>query len=212
MFKKMKLSMKLALGFGLVLVALAIVGSTGFIKITGVQTVVADLSETHVPLLHVVSEIDVSATEQELAATQYALHKDEEFLTKFDEIDKLVDQKFEETKALVTADQDLVDEDFSRNYNKLSNVTDNVGTILETTRSGSGLSFKGAFDVTFGAAFTAIQLVFSTLGLMQDVFINFASDFSIPSEIANIMFIIGFSAIAVTLIFVWLSSISRGKI
>jgi methyl-accepting chemotaxis protein len=86
------------------------VGSTGFIKITGVQTVVADLSETHVPLLHVVSEIDVSATEQELAATQYALHTEEEFIANFEELDKLVDQKFEETKALVTADQELVDE------------------------------------------------------------------------------------------------------
>ncbi len=107
---------------------------------------------------------------------------------------------------------DLIDEGFSSNYDQLSNVTDNVGTILETTRSGSGLSFKGAFDVTFGAAFTAIQLVFSTLGLMQNVFINFATDFGVPTAIANILFIVGFSIIAVTLIFVWLSSISRGKI
>jgi hypothetical protein len=108
--------------------------------------------------------------------------------------------------------QDLIDEGFSSNYNTLSNVTDNVETILETTRSGSGLSFKGAFDVTFGAAFTAIQLVFSTLGLMQNVFINFATDFGVPSAVSNIMFIVGFSIIVVTLIFVWLSSISRGKI
>ncbi len=107
---------------------------------------------------------------------------------------------------------DLVDEDFSANYDKLSNVTSNVETILETTRSGSGLSFKGAFDVTFGAAFTAIQLVFSTLGLMQTVFINFAADFGVPTAISNILFIVGFSIIAVTLIYVWLSSISRGKI
>ena len=107
---------------------------------------------------------------------------------------------------------DLIDQDFSSNYDKLSNVTGSVETILETTRSGSGLSFKGAFDVTFGAAFTAIQLVFSTLGLMQNVFINFASDFGIPTAIANILFIVGFSAITVTLIYVWLSSISRGKI
>ena len=107
---------------------------------------------------------------------------------------------------------EIIDEGFSENYDKLSNVTDNVGTILETTRSGSGLSFKGAFDVTFGAAFTAIQLVFSTLGLMQNVFINFAADFGIPSAISSILFIVGFSAIAVTLIYVWLSSISRGKI
>ncbi len=110
MLNQMKLSVKLALGFGLVLTALVIVGATSFFKIGGVQTVVADLSETHVPLLNVVSEIDVSATEQELAATQYALHKDEELLQKFDDFDKLVDTKFEEVKALVTADQELVDE------------------------------------------------------------------------------------------------------
>jgi methyl-accepting chemotaxis protein len=106
----MKLSMKLALGFGLVLAALVVVGTTGFVKITGVQTVVTDLSGTHIPLLKVVSEIDVAAAEQELAATQYALHKDEEFGAKFDEIDKLVDQKFKEVGALIRADQELVDE------------------------------------------------------------------------------------------------------
>jgi len=107
---------------------------------------------------------------------------------------------------------DLIDEGFSENYDQLANVTDNVEVILETTRSGSGLSFRGAFDVTFGAAFTAIQLVFSTLGLMQNVFINFAFDFGIPTAVSNILFIVGFSIIAVTLIFVWLSSISRGRI
>lgn len=107
---------------------------------------------------------------------------------------------------------DLVDPEFSAKYDQLTNVTDSVDTILETTRSGSGLSFKGAFDVTFGAAFTAIQLVFSTLGLMQNVFINFATDFGVPTAIANILFIVGFTTITVTLIFVWLSSISRGKI
>ncbi len=107
--------------------------------------------------------------------------------------------------------QDLVDEDFSATYNRLNNVTSGVSVILETTRSGTGLSFRGAFDVAFGAAFTAIQLVFSTLGLMQNVFINFAADFGIPVAISNILFIVGFSVITTVLIFVWLSSISRGK-
>jgi len=105
----------------------------------------------------------------------------------------------------------LVDSSFSDKYNKLNNITSSVSTILNTTRSGSGLSFIGAFDVTFGAAFTAIQLVFGILTLMQNVFINFALDFGIPSQVGGIMFIIGFSAITVTLIYVWLSSISRGR-
>ena len=120
MFKNMKLSMKLAGGFGLILIALIIVGATGFVKMGGVQTVVADLSGTHIPLLNAITAIDVSATEQELAATQYALHKDQEFLPKFEEIDKLVDQKFEEVKALVTADQELVDEGWLEPIEKMA--------------------------------------------------------------------------------------------
>jgi methyl-accepting chemotaxis protein len=110
MFKSMKLSTKLAAGFGLILAALIIVGGAGYLKVSGLRIFVADLSATHIPLLDLVSTIDVSATEQELAVTQYALHKDEAFLPRFEELDKLVDSKFEEAKALVKGDFELVEE------------------------------------------------------------------------------------------------------
>ena len=106
---------------------------------------------------------------------------------------------------------DIVSEEFSTNYDQLTSVTDNIETIRKTTTSGSGLSFRGLFDVAFGAAFTAIQLVFSTLTLFGSVMSNFAQDFGVPKAVADILFIIGFSIITVVLIFVWLSSISRGK-
>jgi methyl-accepting chemotaxis protein len=110
MFKGTKISTKLGGGFALLIVALVIVGGIGFIKISDVQQIVADVSSTHIPLLELTSEIDVLATEQELAATQYALHKDSEFLTKFDELDEQVDQKFAQAREFVSADQELVDE------------------------------------------------------------------------------------------------------
>jgi hypothetical protein len=107
---------------------------------------------------------------------------------------------------------DLVDPDFSKNYDKLENITSDVEVMLNTTRSGSGLSFRGAFDVTFGAAFTAIQLVFGILGLMGGIVENLVVDFDLEREPVILLLIVGTSIIAVTLIFVWLSSISRGKI
>jgi len=109
-FKNMKLSTRVTGGFGVVLVALTIVGAIGFIGIVGVQTVVGDLSGTHIPLVDVVSTIDVSATEQALAVTQFALHRDDKFLPEFEKMDKLLDEKFEEARALVQGDQELVDE------------------------------------------------------------------------------------------------------
>ena len=120
MFKGMKLSMKLAAGFGIILVALIIVAATGVFKMIGTQIVVSDLSETHIPLLKTVSEIDVSATEQELAVTQFALHKDEAYLSKFNEFDRLVDQKLEKLGSLVRADQELVDEGWMAPVEKIA--------------------------------------------------------------------------------------------
>jgi len=103
MFKNTKISTKLADGFALLIVVLTIVGGIGFFKISDVQQIVADVSDTHVPLLELTSEIDVLATEQELAATQYALHKDGKFLTEFDALDEQVDRKFEQVKEFISA-------------------------------------------------------------------------------------------------------------
>lgn len=107
---------------------------------------------------------------------------------------------------------DLIDEGFVSTYDKLGSVTEPVETLLAETTSGSGLSFKGAFDVAFGAAFVGIQLIFGILSLFSSVFVNVLSDFGVPSQIGSILFIVAFSIITTTLIFVWLSSISRGKI
>ena len=83
----MKLSTKLGGGFGLVLIALIIVGAFSFSKISTIQTVVDDLSLVHIPLFHNSTEIDVSATEQELLTVEYALHRDEEILSEFEEVE-----------------------------------------------------------------------------------------------------------------------------
>lgn len=108
--------------------------------------------------------------------------------------------------------EDLVNEDFKEKYDKLDDVTEPVNTLLAEVSSAEGLSFKGAFDVTFGAAFVGISLIFGIISLFGSVFVNVIADFGFSSKIGAIAFTVGLSAITVTLIFVWLSSISRGRI
>jgi methyl-accepting chemotaxis protein len=112
--------MKLSGGFGLVLVALIIAGVIGFIRISGVQTVVADLLGTHIPLLKVISAIDVSAAEQELVVTQYAFHKDKALLPRFTELDQLLDDRFKEAKELVKTDRKLVEKGWLESVEKMA--------------------------------------------------------------------------------------------
>jgi len=120
MMKNMKLSMKLSGGFGLIIIALIVVGGIGFLSIGGVQTIVSDLSETHMPLIDVIAEIDVTATEQELVVTQYALHGEEEFLTRYAELDKTVDEDLDKVKSLVEADQELVEKGWLENIKQIA--------------------------------------------------------------------------------------------
>lgn len=114
--------------------------------------------------------------------------------------------------AISYNDEDLLNEDFARHYDKLTNITSGVETIKDTTVSGEGLSFRGLFDVTFGAAFTAVQLVFSSLSLFGSMSVDVIADFTfLDRTVVGIFFTSVLTIITISLVWVWLSSIARGK-
>jgi len=106
----------------------------------------------------------------------------------------------------------LTDEDFASKYDKLTEQTKKIETARSSAATGEGLSFLGSFDVAFQSTFTVIQMVFSTLGLFGDMTGSFAEDFGFDPTVSKIVFLIGLSILTTILIFVWISSISRGKI
>lgn len=108
---------------------------------------------------------------------------------------------------------DLVSSTFSDNYNKLGEISNKVEVMRATTSAGEGLSLIGAFDIAFTATFTVIQLVFSTLALAGSIPAKVIVDFTfIDSTVAANFFILGLAIITTIIIFVWISSVSRGKI
>ncbi len=108
---------------------------------------------------------------------------------------------------------DLVSESFSDNYDKLGDLSDKVEIMRSTTAAGEGLSLIGAFDIAFTATFTVIQLVFSTLALAGTIPAKIIVDFTfIDSIVAANFFILGLAILTTSIIFIWISSVSRGKI
>ena len=107
---------------------------------------------------------------------------------------------------------EIINEEISSHYNQLTETTDKIEIARATTATGEGLGFRGAFDIAFGATFTVIQLLFSTLGLYGSVIGNFASDFGVNSQVVGTLGIILLSILTVIIVFIWLSSVSRGKI
>ncbi|KKN03017.1 hypothetical protein LCGC14_1111930 [marine sediment metagenome] len=107
----------------------------------------------------------------------------------------------------------IISASFSANYDKLTNQTSSINTMRETALSGEGLSFRGAFDVTFGSFFTVMQLVFSTLTLFGTMYLNLTTDFPmIDSMVLNNFMIIGLAIITVILIFRLINAVGRNPV
>lgn len=107
----------------------------------------------------------------------------------------------------------IVNDDFVETYNKLSNQTETIDRMRNTSLSGEGLSFRGAFDVTFGSFFTIMQLVFGTLGLFGDMYVNLTTDFPfLDATVVNQFFIIGLAILTVILIFALINAVGRNKV
>ncbi len=107
----------------------------------------------------------------------------------------------------------LVSATFSENYDKLGEISDKVEVMRGTTAAGEGLSLVGAFDIAFTATFTVIQLVFSTLALAGTIPAKVIVDFTfIDSTVAANFFVLGLAILTTSIVFIWISSVSRGKI
>ncbi len=107
----------------------------------------------------------------------------------------------------------IISDSFSDNYNKLTTHTSDIDTMRNTSLSGEGLSFRGAFDVTFGSFFTIMQLTFGTLNLFGDMYNSLTTDFPfVNAFVLNQFLIIGFAVLTIALIFTLLNAVGRNRV
>lgn len=108
---------------------------------------------------------------------------------------------------------DIIDPTFSSNYDKLTEQTSTLNTMRETALSGEGLSFRGAFDVTFGSFFTIMQLTFSSLALFGTMYLNIPGSFPFLSQVViSTAFIIGLAGITTILLFKLINAVGRNPV
>lgn len=108
--RSMSLRTKLAGGFALVLMALAVMATVGIVRLRTVNQVVQDLTDTHIALTEAITSIDAAAADQELAATLSAIHTDnaKELAEEFASLDKQVNDHLEKASKIIAAYQELV--------------------------------------------------------------------------------------------------------
>ncbi|MFC1510527.1 MCP four helix bundle domain-containing protein, partial [Candidatus Omnitrophota bacterium] len=141
MLKNLSLNKKLAFGFGTVIIGLILVGLIALTNINKIDVSVMDLAEVHIPLFEAITEVDVIVTSQELAITQYAVHKEEEFIEKFHEFDVDADAHIEKVITVLKTDQDLIDQGWMTEADTIAERHDlfvkSSNTLLEAIKAGA---------------------------------------------------------------------------
>ena len=110
MFKNLTIGKKLGLGFSTVLALTAILATIGVVQMRKIDAGVMDLVDVHIPLSAHVSAVDVTATNQNLQVSLYAIHKEETQLEEFATLDKQVDQSLVKLHEIINGDAELVAE------------------------------------------------------------------------------------------------------
>lgn len=107
----------------------------------------------------------------------------------------------------------LVNDNVLDKYDKLNTLTEDIDISRVQVQSDEGISFIGVADTIFSATFTVIRMVFATLDMYGTISANFVSDFTfLDAGVIKILFILALTIITTILIFLWVSSISRGPL
>ena len=107
----------------------------------------------------------------------------------------------------------IIDEEFVKTYARATEDLSDIDTMRDTALSGEGLSFRGAFDVTFGSFFTIIQLVFSSLKAWGTIFISIPVTFAfIETNVLTIFMTLGLAILTVIVIFKLINAVGRNPV
>jgi hypothetical protein len=109
--------------------------------------------------------------------------------------------------------QDIVSANFAQHYNKLQTNLASLDTSYSAVKGTGGLNLIGTFNIAFNSVFTVIIMVWDSVAIYGNMFGSLTSDFLFLDK--GVIGLVGGGIVACLvayLIFVWLSSVSRGKI
>lgn len=108
---------------------------------------------------------------------------------------------------------DMISPEFAAHYSKLQTNLDALSSATNAVQGSGGLNLIGSFNVAFNSVFTVIVMIWDGILIYTGMASNVASDFNFLDQSTMLVFLGGIIAILTTyLIFIWLSSVSRGKI
>lgn len=108
---------------------------------------------------------------------------------------------------------EIVSESFATHYSNLQSNLDKLDTSYRAVKGSGGLNLYGTFNIAFNSVFTVIAMVWDSVNIYTSMGASLTSDFTfLDSTVTNLVIQAVIAIIVVYLIFIWVSSVSRGKI
>lgn len=109
--------------------------------------------------------------------------------------------------------QDIISAEFQSHYSTLNTNLALLNNANKAVQGSGGLNLIGTFNVAFNSVFTVIVMIWDSILIYTGMASSMANDFTFLDRTTLLLFLSGLVAILTAyLIFVWLSSVSRGKI
>ncbi|MBU0674112.1 MAG: MCP four helix bundle domain-containing protein [Proteobacteria bacterium] len=157
-FNKVTIGTKIKLGFGFLVILAITIGGVGFWKAILVDVGVSDLESTHLPLTLLTASVSQTALDQEMSANLYALHGEEQYVRRFNELDSAEDRNFAQIKKIISQDKDLVKKNWLTRIEQVATAHDlfvaEGKRLIETVATKNQAAIDGRADAAAEAAGT----------------------------------------------------------
>jgi len=108
--------------------------------------------------------------------------------------------------------ENMTDEDYVNRYDTLTNSTRDIRLMQNETTSKEGMSVISTFTTFFKSTFTIIGIVFGSFDMLILLMSSFAQDTGINSGLANIVAGAIMLIVTTLIVFIVVSSVSRGRL
>jgi len=107
----------------------------------------------------------------------------------------------------------IISASFAQHYSTLNTNLAQLDTSNKAVQGSSGLNLIGVFNVAFNSVFTVIAMIWEGLKLYGTMGSNIAGDFTFLDHGTILIFMTAIVAMLTAyIIFIWISSVQRGKI
>jgi len=106
----------------------------------------------------------------------------------------------------------MTDEEYQKRYDTLNDTSTIIYKMQNATKSEKGMSVVSTFTTMFKSTFSVIGLVFGSFDMVATTMDNFGQDLGMDSSLANLVFGAILIIIITIIVFVIISSISKGRL